>query len=125
MSKKPSKSKSEKESGVFDRPDGDPEVKPELSEEAEGGSKAATEKSKPESSSLPEANGGYGSVMVRSLWPARLILRGAPSGSEYVWAAAGEAQAVLEEDLPYLAEQNRKITGCCGSSGGERRYFDL
>jgi len=125
MSKKSSKAKSEKESGVFDRPDGDPEVKPELSEEAEGGSEAMTEESKPKSSGLPEASGGYGSVMVMSLWPSRLILRGAPSGSEYVWDAAGESQAVLEEDLPYLAEQNRKITGCCGSSGGKRRYFDL
>lgn len=66
---------------------------------------------------------------VQSLWPARLIIRGAPSGEEYVWANAGAIEAVNPADVGFLMSKNRgKVPsdgrGCCGGDG-TRIYLAL
>lgn len=68
-------------------------------------------------------------IKVQSLWPARLIIRGAPSGEEYVWANAGAIEAVNPADVGFLMSKNRgKVPsdgrGCCGGDG-TRIYFAL
>ncbi len=68
-------------------------------------------------------------IKVQSLWPARLIIRGAPSGEEYVWANAGAIEAVNPADVGFLMSKNRgKVPsdgrGCCGGDG-TRIYLAL
>lgn len=68
-------------------------------------------------------------IKVQSLWPARLVIRGAPSGEEYVWANAGAIEAVNPADVGFLMSKNRgKIPsdgrGCCGGDG-TRIYLAL
>lgn len=66
---------------------------------------------------------------VQSLWPARLVIRGAPSGEVYVWANAGVVEAVNPADVGFLMSKNRgKVPsdgrGCCGGDG-TRIYLTL
>ncbi len=68
-------------------------------------------------------------IKVQSLWPARLVIRGAPSGEEYVWANAGAIEAVNPADVGFLMSKNRgKVPsdgrGCCGGDG-TRIYLAL
>ena len=61
-------------------------------------------------------------IKMQSLWPARLVIRGAPSGEDYVWANAGAIEAVNPADVGFLMSKNRgKIPsdgrGCCGGDG--------
>ncbi len=68
-------------------------------------------------------------IKVQSLWPARVVIRGAPSGEEYVWAKAGAIEAVNPADVGFLMSKNRgKVPsdgrGCCGGDG-TRIYFAL
>lgn len=68
-------------------------------------------------------------IKVQSLWPARVVIRGAPSGEEYVWAKAGAVEAVNPADVGFLMSKNRgKVPsdgrGCCGGDG-TRIYFAL
>lgn len=68
-------------------------------------------------------------IKVQSLWPARLIIRGAPSGEKYVWANAGAIEAVNPADVGFLMSKNRgKVPsdgrGCCGGDG-TRIYLAL
>lgn len=68
-------------------------------------------------------------IKVQSLWPARLVVRGAPSGEEYVWANAGAIEAVNPADVGFLMSKNRgKVPsdgrGCCGGDG-TRIYLAL
>lgn len=130
MSKKKSSSKKSKSSGGLD-PELS-EVKPEYQKE-EGADSAESKAEKDDAGSADQqsksAASGAGKkssapVMVTSMWPGKLIVYGKPSGNRYVWEDAGATVAVDPDDLPFLAEKNRKIRACCGSSG-ERRYFDL
>jgi len=68
-------------------------------------------------------------IKVQSLWPARLVVRGTPSGEEYVWANAGAIEAVNPADVGFLMSKNRgKVPsdgrGCCGGDG-TRIYLAL
>lgn len=68
-------------------------------------------------------------IKLQSLWPARLVVRGAPSGEEYVWANAGAIEAVNPADVGFLMSKNRgKVPsdgrGCCGGDG-TRIYLAL
>ena len=68
-------------------------------------------------------------ISVQSLWPARLVIRGTPSGEEYVWAKSGALEAVNPVDVDFLMSKNRgKVPsdgrGCCGGDG-TRTYFQL
>ena len=68
-------------------------------------------------------------IRVQSLWPSRLIIRGTPSGEEYVWPNSGAIEAVNPVDVGYLMSKNRGTTpsdgrGCCGGDG-TRIYFQL
>jgi len=64
-------------------------------------------------------------VAIVSCWPGRLILRGCPSGNEYVWEKAGDVLQVVSEDVPFAMSKNdSEARGCCGSQGG-RIYFDF
>lgn len=68
-------------------------------------------------------------ISVQSLWPARLVIRGTPSGEEYVWAKAGALEAVNPVDVDFLLSKNQgKVPsdgrGCCGGDG-VRIYFQL
>lgn len=105
------------------------EVKPEETSEEENASLEAV---------ADESDGGAGMSFassasepkvsepqaVTSLWPSKLIVKGAPSGNKYVWPDAGAVVVVAPIDLPFLAEKNREISACCGSSG-QRRYFEF
>lgn len=63
-------------------------------------------------------------VNVRSLWPARLIVRGTPSGEEYDFPNAGALVSVNSVDVGFLMSKNKTgEQGCCG--GGPRNYFEL
>jgi hypothetical protein len=64
-------------------------------------------------------------VNVRSLWPARLIIReGVPSGEVYEWPNAGALVSVNSEDVGFLMSKNKTgEEGCCG--GGPRNYFEI
>lgn len=120
--------RSRKRSGVS-KPDEADEVKPEIAEEESVS--VAAEALEPEvSAGFPGDDESMSTLqvtaqsaqVVRSLWPGRLVVRGTPSGREYLWPEAGSAVVVEAEDLEFLAEKNRKLRACCGSSG-ERRYF--
>lgn len=68
-------------------------------------------------------------IKVQSLWPARLVVRGTPSGEEYVWANAGAIEAVNPADVGFLMSRNRGDVpsdgrGCCGGEG-TRIYLAL
>ena len=68
-------------------------------------------------------------IRVQSLWPARLIIRGTPSGEAYVWAKAGAIETVNPVDVDFLMSRNRgKVPsdgrGCCGGDG-DRIYLQL
>jgi len=68
-------------------------------------------------------------IKVQSLWPARLVVRGTPSGEEYVWPKAGAIEAVNPADVDFLMSKNRgKVPsdgrGCCGGEG-TRIYLAL
>jgi len=68
-------------------------------------------------------------IRVQSLWPARLIVRGTPSGETYVWANSGAIEAVNPADVGFLMSKNRGKSpsdgrGCCGGDG-TRIYFQL
>ncbi len=61
-------------------------------------------------------------IKVQSLWPARLVVRGTPSGEEYVWPKAGAIETVNPADVDFLMSKNRgKVPsdgrGCCGGDG--------
>lgn len=65
-----------------------------------------------------------GRVNARSLWPARLIVRGTPSGEEYDFPNAGALVSVNSVDVEFLMSKNKAgEQGCCG--GGPRNYFEL
>lgn len=68
-------------------------------------------------------------IKVQSLWPARLIVRGTPSGEVYVWANSGAVETVNPVDVDFLLSKNRgKVPsdgrGCCGGDG-TRIYLQL
>jgi len=68
-------------------------------------------------------------IKVQSLWPARLVVRGTPSGEEYVWPKAGAIETVNPADVDFLMSKNRgKVPsdgrGCCGGEG-TRIYLAL
>lgn len=68
-------------------------------------------------------------VLVRSLWPARLVVKAdvTPSGETYVWPKAGAEILVNETDVSFLLSRNkpgREGSGCCGGDG-RRTYFEV
>ena len=68
-------------------------------------------------------------IRVQSLWPARLVVRGTPSGKTYVWANSGAIETVNPADVGFLMSKNRGESpsdgrGCCGGDG-TRIYFQL
>lgn len=68
-------------------------------------------------------------IRMQSLWPARLVVRGTPSGETYVWANSGAIEAVNPADVGFLMSKNRGESpsdgrGCCGGDG-TRIYFQL
>lgn len=70
-----------------------------------------------------KADGSTGTVLIVSLWPARLIIKGAPSGATYEWPRAGAVLPVRAEDEPFLMSKNHHgEPRCCGGSPG-RIYF--
>jgi hypothetical protein len=65
-----------------------------------------------------------GRVPVVNATPARLIVRGTPTGEQYVFPPGATLQ-VRVEDLPHLRNWNRSgKRGCCGG-GAERTYFQF
>lgn len=65
-----------------------------------------------------------GKALIRSLWPSKMIIKGAPSGATYKFDQAGDVVQVAEEDVSYFLSINRNTTrGCCGA--GEKVKFEL
>jgi hypothetical protein len=61
---------------------------------------------------------------VIALYPGRTVVRGTPSGKEYVFEINGTIQDVDIRDYDYLLSLQRGEVGCCGTPGqGETRYF--
>jgi hypothetical protein len=70
-----------------------------------------------------KADGPTGTVLIVSLWPARLIMTGAPSGATYEWPRAGSVLPVQAGDEPFLMSKNHHgEPRCCGGGAG-RIYF--
>lgn len=67
-------------------------------------------------------------IQMQSQWPARLIIRGAPSGKEYIFERAGVILGVDPQDVDFILSRNRTIEthgrGCCGGNK-ERIYVQL
>lgn len=63
-------------------------------------------------------------VNVMALFPDRLIIRNAPTGTVYESPRGGTIIAVDSHDVDYILSLQRGPAGCCGSAGqGETRYF--
>lgn len=58
-------------------------------------------------------------ILVRSMFPAKIIARGGdlPSGREYVWEGAGTEVKVDRRDVDVLLKKRRGGSGCCGGDG--------
>lgn len=67
-------------------------------------------------------------IQMQSQWPARLIIRGAPSGREYIFERAGVILGVDPQDVNFILSRNRNIEthgiGCCGGDR-ERIYVQV
>ncbi|KKN62746.1 hypothetical protein LCGC14_0508650 [marine sediment metagenome] len=100
-------------------PSDSPEVKPAIKKVKRG---RPTKKAK---STMASSVGSEERVTVTSLLPGKMIIRGAPSGEEYVFDKAGAAVSVRSQDIEFLREKNRKLAACCGSGSVERKYFDI
>lgn len=66
-----------------------------------------------------------GKVVLRSLWPGKLIVTEdqVPSGERYVFPGGGSTVSVAEEDVPALLARQRSA-GCCGTGKAEP-FFEL
>lgn len=66
-----------------------------------------------------------GKVVLRSLWPGKLIVTEdqVPSGERYVFAGGGTTVSVAEEDVQTLLARQRSA-GCCGTGKAEP-FFEL
>lgn len=65
-------------------------------------------------------------VVVQSIYPSKIIVRGAPSGEEYIWERAGSRVRVRPEDVAKVLEKNivRGESACCGGSSS-RTYLEV
>jgi len=104
--------KPEESSGVEETPE--PETKP--------APKRRTRRRKTTAPKAPVA------IQMQSQWPARLIIRGAPSGKEYIFERAGVILGVDPQDVNFILSRNRRIethgVGCCGGDR-ERIYVQV
>jgi hypothetical protein len=78
---------------------------------------------------LEKVPASSGRVLVRSLWPARLVVKAevTPSGESYTWPRAGAEVSVSESDVSFLLSKNKpglEGSGCCGGDG-RRTYFEI
>lgn len=103
----------------------EPEVKPEIS----SGVKKTIEP-KLKSKARKKSAGPQAPIVIQmqSVWPARLIISGAPSGKEYRFERAGVLVGVDPQDVDFILSRNRKIEthgrGCCGGER-ERVYVQI
>ena len=96
----------------------------ELSDDSKEVKSATSEAAGPTVEAYAPLEVSQNRVNVRSLWPARLIVRGAPSDEVYEWPNAGALVSVNSVDVGFLLSKNKAAeVGCCG--GGPRNYFEL
>lgn len=64
-------------------------------------------------------------VLIQSVFDARLEYTGQITGKQYVWNKAGSVQEVDALDSEILLAKRIGSTGCCGSSQGGNVIFEL
>jgi hypothetical protein len=80
---------------------------------------------KVDSGSKPLYNKKVVSVLLRSLYDARLEYTGQATGKQYVWKSAGSIIPVDVEDSYVLLAKRIGGKSCCGNSKDGQAIFDI